>query len=216
MKGVVRSSAEIRRGVRGIRNPDPEGLSGIHNPLLRAEPGVESTWIRQSEAAILQLERTTPTRPPEFPFRLVPLGEGTYTFETVTHDPLVSREKFVEATAEYFATVFGDPLFTDATEFWHTESDPVTETVGAMEGVSVRLQITGGYLRCVPGKGQLHSVRRNLTHREILVSAIVDCLWHLGARRRRNIQLHATPRAIATTMIYRIGQWLRLGAGAAR
>lgn len=143
LKGVVLPSAETRGVVRGIRNTGPNvGVSGIHNPLLRAEPGAESIRVRESKAAKLRLEGTVPTRPPEVPFHLIPRGDGTYTFETVTHGPLVSREKFVEATAEYFATVFGDPLFTVATEFWHTESDPVTETVGAIEGVSGWLQIT--------------------------------------------------------------------------
>jgi hypothetical protein len=142
LKGVVPPSAEIRGVVRGIRNPGYAGASGIRNPLLCAEPGAESIRVRESQAANRRLEGAVPTRPPEVPFRLIPRGEGTHTFDTVTHGPLVSREKFVEATAEYFATVFGDPILTDATEFWHIESDPVTETVGAIEGVSGWLQIT--------------------------------------------------------------------------
>jgi hypothetical protein len=142
LKPVVRSSTETRVVVRGIRNPAPNvGLSGIRNPLLRVEPGA-AIRAREPYAVKLRLEGTVPTPPPEVPFRLIPQGEGRFTFETVTHGPLVSREKFVEAVAEYLATVLGDPAFDDATEFWHTESDPVTETVDAMEGVSRWLEIT--------------------------------------------------------------------------
>jgi hypothetical protein len=141
LKHVVRPSAEIGNVVRGTRYSAPiVRLSGISNPILRGGPGAEIR-LCESKAAKLRLEGTVPSPPPEVPFRLVPQGEGWYAFETVTHDLEVSREKFVEAVAKYLATVIVDPLITDATELWHTESDPVTETVGALEGVTRRLQI---------------------------------------------------------------------------
>ena len=141
-RSVVRTPVETKRVVRGIRNRDPKGLFSDSNRLLRVEPVPESIVVRQPKAAKPRLEETAPTRPPEVPVRLIPLGEGRYTFETVTHDLEVFRDKSVEAVAEYLATLFLDPAFDDATEFWHIESDPATETVDAMEGVSGWLQLT--------------------------------------------------------------------------
>jgi amidase len=46
-------------------------------------------------------------------------------------------------------------------------------------------------LRRIPGKVQLHSVRRSLARRDILVSASVDCLWRQAALRLRKLQLRA-------------------------
>lgn len=123
-RSVVRTPVETKRVVRGIRNRDPKGLFSDSNRLLRVEPVPESIVVRQPKAAKPRLEETAPTRPPEVPVRLIPLGEGRYTFETVTHDLEVFRDKSVEAVAEYLATLFLDPAFDDATEFWHIESDP--------------------------------------------------------------------------------------------
>jgi hypothetical protein len=116
-------------------------LFSARNSLLRAGLSPESIRISESEAAKMRPKGAVTTRPPEGPFRLVPQGEGTFTFETVTHDLEVSWDKSVEAGAEYLTT-FVDRALDDATEFWHTESDLVTETVGAVEGVSGWLEIT--------------------------------------------------------------------------
>jgi hypothetical protein len=56
------------------------------------------------------------------------------------HDAEVAREKFNEATADYLATVIGDPLFTTATRFWVTESDLATETIDTIEGINGKIQ----------------------------------------------------------------------------
>lgn len=142
-RSVVHTSKGLRGGARGADTPEPRvGFFSDRDPLLHAGGSSESVRVCESTAIKLRLEGAVPTRPREVPFRLVPQREGTFTFETVTHDLEVSRDKVVEATAEYLATLFFNPAFDDATEFWHTESDPVTETVGSMEGVSGWLQIT--------------------------------------------------------------------------
>lgn len=140
---VAQSTVEITGVVRGTGNHEPKvGVFALRNPLLRAGLRVESIQIRESKAAVLGVEGTASVRPPEVQFRVASLGGGRYSFEAVTHGVEVSREKFVEATAEYLATLFVDPLSTAAMASWRTESDPATKTVDAIEGVSGWLQIT--------------------------------------------------------------------------
>jgi hypothetical protein len=119
--------------------------------------------IRESKAAVPQVEGTTPTCLPGAPFRLVPLGEGRYSFEAVTHGVEVYREEFVEAIAEYFATIFVDLLITDATEVWHTESGPRDRDRRCHGRVSGWLQITvdTSLKGLLPNWGYLPAKRRS-------------------------------------------------------
>jgi hypothetical protein len=96
----------------------------------------EATRIRKARATGLRVEPTVVMGPPEAPFRIVPGHEGRFTFEPVMHDAEVAREKFIEATGDYLATVFGDRLFLAATKSWETESDPVTAAIEGLEEVS--------------------------------------------------------------------------------
>ncbi len=57
----------------------------------------------------------------------------------------------------------------------HAQNAPICARAGAFRSPAVTVQ-NGGYLRCFPGKGQSHSVRRSHPRRDSLVSASVDCL----------------------------------------
>ncbi|MBV8997012.1 MAG: hypothetical protein JO287_25690 [Pseudonocardiales bacterium] len=65
---------------------------------------------------------------------------STSPAEAVKRDAEVAREKFIDATGDYLATVIGDPLFFAATKPWHTESDPASEAIDATEAISGGLQ----------------------------------------------------------------------------
>jgi hypothetical protein len=128
-----RKAIEHPQGISGFESPAGDYSARLWNQIPRGlrESG-RSGSLHTSEA-----KAGAPLGKEAFTFEI---GQSKFTFGSVTRDVEASREKVIKATADYLATVIGNPLFTSATRSWRTESFPVTETIGVIEGVSERVQ----------------------------------------------------------------------------
>jgi hypothetical protein len=149
-----RKRIETRQEISGFDWPTVGYEAILRNQILRGSRG--SGW----SGSLHNTRERKAGAPPGEELITVEIGQRTFTFGRVPREVETSREKVVEATAGYLATVIGNPLFTVATRSWQTESYPVTETVGVIEGVSGHLQgavdaplkIVGAALGLTPGE----------------------------------------------------------------
>lgn len=74
------------------------------------------------------------------PSRLRSPHEGSESVESAIQGIEKARGKVVDATADYLATVIGDPAFKVATEGWETQLFLVTEVADGIDGISGELQ----------------------------------------------------------------------------
>lgn len=88
----------------GADLPAADDINATMRGLSKAPEDTEPAWYG-----------AVPWRPGQVP--RVPLpGHGKRTPETVTQHAEAVREKLTEGTADYLATVLGDPVFTAATQ----------------------------------------------------------------------------------------------------
>jgi hypothetical protein len=122
-----------------------EKSTGIHLRLARwgeGLPGREDDGLSQGKVLLPEILESLH-------------NEGDQPTETVTQHIEEDREKLTEATAEYLASVFVDPIFTADTRGWETETDLVTEVVDTSEqledGVVASLRRLGADTGLSPG-----------------------------------------------------------------
>jgi hypothetical protein len=133
----IRPTTKPQRRSTEFQPPSLDRPGEGHEPWSQPT-GTGRSLIRETSGQ--RKEKYRPALPPGILANPIPRCDGRLTFETVRRDAEAAREKFNDATGDYLATVVPDRFFAFAAKSWHTESNPATQTIGALEGLCGWLQ----------------------------------------------------------------------------
>lgn len=123
----------------GIDEQTKEQIKARTRRYLRATTRENTMGRREAEDARLQFEAAVLQRR-SFLGNVLALNETGQALETLKRDAEKYQGKGAEATADYLATVIGDPIYRETIGRVKVESVPETEPIEVIEGVDGLLQ----------------------------------------------------------------------------